>query len=177
MEGPAGGHQPSSATIFSRVMGPPADRVEMMPTPGETFQPTRILRPRGRACPFFRVIPIRPPVCLPKTSSLPTSPPMQALMVLQLSRQPQGCTEVVACVEMPESTQTSQGTHMDVRSIGMVATTGISSVSASRVVQDDTTGSIYMDTITASIGRVVLSRPDLGVPSAGPTIEDITGQK
>ena len=66
---------------------------------------------------------------------------------------------------------------MDVRSIGMVATTGISSVSASRVIQDDTTRSIYMDTITASIGRVVLSRPDPDMSSAGPTIEDITGQE
>ena len=82
MEGPAGGCWPSSATIFSQVMGPPANRVEMMLTPSETSQPTRILRPRGRACPFFQVIPIRPPVRLPKTSSLPTSPPMQALMVL-----------------------------------------------------------------------------------------------
>ena len=60
MEGPAGGHQPSSATIFSQVMGPPANRVEMMQTPSETSQPTRILRPRGRAHPFFQVIPVRP---------------------------------------------------------------------------------------------------------------------
>ena len=102
---------------------------------------------------------------------------MQALMVLQLSRLPQGCGEVVACAEIPGSAQTSQGTPMDVRSIGMVATIGISSVSASRVVQDDTTRLIYMDTITASIGRVVLSRLDPDVSSAGPTIEDITGQE
>ena len=78
---------------------------------------------------------------------------------------------------MPESAQTSQGTPMDIRSIGMVTTTGISSVSASRVIQDDTIRSIYMDTITASIGRVVLSGPDPDMSSAGPTIEDITGQE
>ena len=110
-------------------------------------------------------------VCLLETSSLPTSPPIQALMVLQLSRPPQGCTEVVAFAETPESAQTSQGTPMDIRSIGMVTTTGISSMSASRVVQDDTTRSIYMDTITASIRRVVLSGLDPDVSSAGPTIE------
>ena len=96
MEGPTGGCQLSSATIFSWVLGPPANRVEMMPTTGETSQPTRILRPRGRAHLFFRVIPIRPPVCLPKTPSPPTSPPTKALMVLQPSRLPQGCAEVVA---------------------------------------------------------------------------------
>ena len=78
---------------------------------------------------------------------------------------------------MPEPTQTSQGTSMDVRSVRMVATTGISSVSASRVVQDDTTRSIYMDTITTSIRRVVLSGPDLDVSSSGLTIEDVTGQE
>ena len=102
---------------------------------------------------------------------------MKALMVLQLSRLPQGCTEVVASTETPESAQTSQGPSMDVRSIRMVATTGISSVSASRVIQDDTTGLIYMDTITASIRRVVLSGPNPDISSAGPTIEDVTGQE
>ena len=78
---------------------------------------------------------------------------------------------------MPEPTQTSQGMSMDVRSIRMVATTGISSVSASRVIQDDTTGLIYMDTITTSIRQVVLSGPDPDVFSAGPTIEDVTEQE
>ena len=53
MEEPAGGCRLSSATIFSQVMGFPANRVETMPTPSETSQPTRILWPRGRAHPFF----------------------------------------------------------------------------------------------------------------------------
>ena len=66
---------------------------------------------------------------------------------------------------------------MDGMSIRMVATTGISSMSASRVIQDDTTRLIYMDTITTSIGRVVLSRLDPDISSAGPTIEDVTGQE
>ena len=81
MEGLTGVHQPSSATIFSWVLGPPANRVETMPTTSETSQPTRMLRPGGRAHPFFWVIPIRPPGNLPKTPSLPASPPMKALMV------------------------------------------------------------------------------------------------
>ena len=53
MEGPAGGCQLTSVTIFSWVLGLPADRVEIMPTAGETSWPTRILRPRGRAFLFF----------------------------------------------------------------------------------------------------------------------------
>ena len=177
MEGPTGGHQLSSATIFSWMLGPPADRVETMLTASETSQPTRILMPRGRAHLFFQVIPVWPPVCLPKTPSPPTSPSTKALMVLWLSRLPQGYTEVVAHMETLEPAQTSQDTFIDIMSIRMVATTGISSMSASRVIQDDTTGSIYMDTITTSIGRVVLSRPDPDISSAGPTIEDVTGQE
>ena len=47
-----------------------------------------------------------------------------------------------------------------------------SSQSSSRVIQDDTTGLIYMDTITASIRRIVLSGLDPGISSVGPTIED-----
>ena len=177
IEEPAGGHQPSSATIFSWVLGPPANRVEMMPTIGETSQPTRILKPRGRVHPFFRVIPIRLPVHLPKTPSPPTSPPMKALAVLWLSSLPQDNAGVIACLETPEPAQTSQDMSMDVMSIRMVTTAGISSMSSSRVVQDDTTGLIYMDTITTSIGRVVLSGPDPGKSSSGPTIEDVTGQE
>ena len=53
MEGLTGGHWPSSATIFSWVLGPPVDRVETMLIASETSQPTRILRPRGRAHLFF----------------------------------------------------------------------------------------------------------------------------
>ena len=148
-----------------------------MLTTSEISQPTRILRPRGRACPFFQVIPIRLPACLPKTPSQPTSPPMKTLAVLQPSSPPQDNTGVVACLDMPEPTQTSWDMSMDVMSIMMVTTAGISSVSLSRVIQDDTTRFIYMDTITTSIGRVVLSGPDPGKSSAGPTIEDVTGQE
>ena len=66
---------------------------------------------------------------------------------------------------------------MDIMSIGLIAAPGISSVSLSRVIQDDTTRSVYLDTVTTSIGRVVLSGPDPYAPSAGPTIEDVTGQE
>ena len=58
-------------------------------------------------------------------------------------------------------------------SIGLVLTPGISSVSSRHVVKDDTMGLVYMDTLTTSIGSVILGRSDL---SEGPVIEDITDQ-
>ena len=59
--------------------------------------------------------------------------------------------------------------------IGLVATPGISSMSASHIMKDEVTGVTYLDTITTSVGRVALSSPDLEAPSSGPTIEDVTG--
>ena len=58
-------------------------------------------------------------------------------------------------------------------SIGLVLTPSISSVSSSRVVKDDMTGIVYMDTVRTSIGRVILSESD---SNEGPVIEDITDQ-
>ena len=109
MEEPEDGYWPPSAAIFSQVLEPPVCRVEMMLTAGKTSQPTRILKPRGRAHPFFQVIPFRLPARLAKIPSPPTSPPMRALMVLQLSSLSQGFAGEVACLEMPEPTQTRWG--------------------------------------------------------------------
>ena len=58
-------------------------------------------------------------------------------------------------------------------SIGLVSTPGISSVSSSRVVKDDMMGLVYMDTVTTSVGRVILGRSG---SNEGPIIEDITDQ-
>ena len=62
---------------------------------------------------------------------------------------------------------------MGTMSIGLVMTPGISSVSSSCVVKDNTMGLVYMDTMTTSVGRVILGRSD---PNKGPIIEDITDQ-
>ena len=53
----------------------------------------------------------------------------------------------------------------------------ISSMSTSRIVWDNSTGSIYLDIIAVSIGRMVLSRPDADASSAGPTITEVTEQE
>ena len=52
----------------------------------------------------------------------------------------------------------------------------ISSISASRIVQDNSTGGVYLDTIATSIRRMVLSRLDTDASSECPIIEDITEQ-
>ena len=58
-------------------------------------------------------------------------------------------------------------------SIAMVLSPGLSSVSSSWVVKDDSTGLVYLDTVMTSIGRMVL---DSSEPTEGPAIEDITDQ-
>ena len=68
--------------------------------------------------------------------------------------------------------QLNQGTSADVAAVERMMPR-VSSVSTSRVVWDDSTGSIYLDTIAASIGRMVLGSTE---PNEGPTIEDITDQ-
>ena len=55
----------------------------------------------------------------------------------------------------------------------MVSNPDLSSISSSWVVKDDTTGLVYLDTITTSIGRMVLGSME---SSEGPTIEDTTDQ-
>ena len=45
---------------------------------------------------------------------------------------------------------------------------------ASCIVQDETTGMMYMDTITTSMGQVALVGPHSAIQALGPTIEDIT---
>ena len=62
-------------------------------------------------------------------------------------------------------------------SIGLVMTPGISSVSSSHIVKDDATGLTYVDTVTTSVGWIILSGPDPNDSSTGPTIEDITNQE
>ena len=78
---------------------------------------------------------------------------------------------------MPELMEIGQEVPMGTLSIGPVMTLGISSMSSSHVVKDDATGLTYVDTVTISIGRIILSGPDLNTSSTDPTIEDITSQE
>ena len=45
---------------------------------------------------------------------------------------------------------------------------------ATHLVQDEATGVTYMDTVTASVGRVALGNSHIMATLPGPTVEDIT---
>ena len=178
MEEPAGDYRSSSSTILSQVLNPLAEKQEAMQPTSEISLPTRGIRPRGRSHPSIHVIPVRPLIHLPRASSLPAFPsPAGTLAPRQLPTPPQGFVGVVACLTTPEPVTVNRGTSIEAVSMGLASAPGMSSMSASRIVQDNATGSVYLDTITTSIGRVVLSRPGLDASSLGPTIKDVTGQE
>ena len=78
---------------------------------------------------------------------------------------------------MLELMEIDQEAPMGTLSIGLVMTLGICSISSSCIVKDDATGLTYVDTVTTSVGQIILSGPDPNDSSMGPTIEDITGQE
>ena len=147
-------------------------------TAGETPQPTQTLRPRGRSCQLSQMTPVKSLICLLKAPSPPEpSPPARALVVVRTPTPPQGFGGVTACLKTPELMEVDQEVPMGTLSMGLVMTPGMSILSSSHVVKDDTTGLTYVDTVTTSIGRIILSGPDPNASSTGPTIEDITGQE
>ena len=144
----------------------------------ETPQPTQTSRPRGRSHQLSWTIPAKSPIHLPKASSLAEpSPPARALTLVRPSTPPCSFAGVTACLKMLELVEVDQELPFDTLSMGLVMTPWISSVSSSCVVKDVTTGLTYVDTVTTSIGRIILSGPDPNTTSTGPTIEDITDQE
>ena len=53
----------------------------------------------------------------------------------------------------------------------------VSPVNASQVVRDESTESVYLNTITASISRVVISGPNADVPATSSIIEEVLGRR
>ena len=144
----------------------------------EIPQPMKTSRPRVESSQPSSMIPIKPPVSLPRIHT-PPKPSLlpKALVLVQPPTLPCGFSGVTACLRMPELVEVNLEPPIGTMPIGLVATLGISSMSASHIVRDEVTGVTYLDTITTSIGRVALSSPDLEAPSSGPTIEDITGHE
>ena len=140
--------------------------------------PTPVLRPRRRPQVPSHTTPVAHPSCPSKAlpSVRPTSsPPPQALALTKPSTPPRGFTGVTSCLRVPKFEETGQEAFENMTSIGLVATPGISSVCATRVVKDDETGLVYMDTMTTSVGGVVLGTDSVS-SNDGPVIEDITEQ-
>ena len=114
------------------------------------------------------------PSCPSKALPLPmSSPPPRALALTKPSTPPRGFTGVTSCLRVPKFEETGQEAFENTTSIGLVATPGLSSVCVTRVVKDDKTGLVYMDTVTTSVGRVILGTDSVS-SNDGPVIEDIT---
>ena len=59
MDQPAKADQLPVATLFGRVLSPPADRPKITPVPEDVCRPDVVLRLRGRAHPFPQLGPTR----------------------------------------------------------------------------------------------------------------------
>ena len=66
---------------------------------------------------------------------------------------------LAAHLNAPEPPQPDPKPSTDVTVIGAMAPR-VSHVHASQIVWDDSTGSIYLDTLTASIGRITIGGPN-----------------
>ena len=172
-------NQPKKATLppfnslFSWVLSPSVDKQEAMPVPGEILRANVVMRACGRAQPFPRIGLIRSPICMPRAPTQPLSLPAETEALMQPPTLPQGLMAMVARLNTPESPQPDLNHLTDMMVIGAMAPK-VSHMHASRVVQDDSTGSIYLDTITASIKRMTIGGPDVDVLAKGSTTEVVT---
>ena len=160
-------------SLFSQVLSPLVDKQETTPVPGETRQANVVMRPHGRAQPFPWIGLIRSPICMPRAPMRPVSSPAETVALMWSPALPQGLMAVVAHLNTPEPPQPDPNHLMDMMVIGAMAPK-VSHMHASRVVQDDSTGSIYLDTITASIERMMIGGPNVDVPAKGSTTEMVT---
>ena len=86
---------------------------------------------------------------------------------------PHGFAGVAASLRTPELVEVDRDMPVGVMSIGMVSNPSKSSICSSKVVKDDKTGLVYLDTVMTSIGRMVIGSTE---SNEGPTIEDVTDQ-
>ena len=86
---------------------------------------------------------------------------------------PHGFTGMAACLRAPELVEVDQNMPVSMMAVGMVSNPGMLSISSSWVVKDNEMGLVYLDTITTSIGRMVIGSTET---REGPTIEEVTDQ-
>ena len=162
MDQPRKAVQPPFATLFSRVLSPPVGKPETMPIPEETHQHNAVLRLQGRACPFPQLGPTQFSICLPRVPTVLTFPSARA--ATQPPTLPRGLMAIASHLNTSEPPELEPEPSADVAVIG-ANTPRVSQLNASQVVRDELTGSVYLDTITTSISRVVISGPDVRCPS------------
>ena len=164
---------PPFNSLFSQVLSPSVDKQEAMPVPGETCWVNVVMRPHGRAWPFPQIGLIRSPIRMQRAPMWPLSLPAETVALMQSPALPQGLMAMVARLITPESPQPDPNHLTDMTVIGATAPK-VSHMHASRVVQDDSTGSVYLDTITASIKRMMIGGPNVDDLAKGSTTEVVT---
>ena len=172
MDQPMKAVQPPFATLFGQVLSLQVGKPETMPIPEETRQHNTVLRSWSRAHPFPWLGPTQFPICLLRAPTVLTFPSARA--ATQPPMLPQGLMAIASHLNMSEPPELELEPPTDVAVIG-ANTPRVSQVNASWVVRDESTGSVYLDTITASIGRVVISGPDANVPATSSIIEEVLG--
>ena len=167
---------PPFVSLFSWVLSPPVDKQEAMPVPEETCWANVVMRPHGRAWPFPQIGPTQSLIHMSKAPIWPVSLPAEAVALIQSPALPQGLMAVVACLNTPEPPQPDPKHLTDMMVMGAMAPR-VSNMHTSQVAQDDSTGSVYLDTITASIERMAIGGPNIDDLATSPTTEVVTRWK
>ena len=83
-----------------------------------------------------------------------------------------GFLVVTTCLRNQSPEEVPEASPIPV-SMGMMAAPGMVTMSTSRVVWDEATVATYLDMVTTSIGRMVLSVPEGGIAMLEPEMEDV----
>ena len=84
-----------------------------------------------------------------------------------------GFQGVTACLKKDDVPERAPKISSRLLAVEMVTILRLTTMCTSHIVKDKTTGVMYMDTITMSIGRVAFSSPEQETSSQGPIIEDV----
>ena len=112
---------------------------------------------KRRALQLTQTTSISPPSNPPKAPLPPKSPlPARALALVRPPTPPHGFAGVTACLKTTKLVEVDWEMPVGTMSIGMVLSPGLSSISSSWVMKDDTMGLVYLDTVMTSVGRIIL---------------------
>ena len=103
----------------------------------------------------------------------PMSQPESPKLVQEIAPPP-GFMGMVACLWRDPLHMATIEAPMEPMQPEILTEPAIATMCTSCIIQDETMGAIYMDTVTTSMGRVAFSSSHVVTCSPGPTIEDIT---
>ena len=87
---------------------------------------------------------------------------------------PPGFKVVAACLQRDSLPMATIKAPMEPMQLEMMAEPAVATMCTGHIIQDETTGVTYMDTVTTSMGRVALRSSCLMDHPPRPTIEDAT---